>query len=328
MVGRAATIPFGVLGLVLTLAASVRAAPVHVHYTASRGCPTEAEFASEVATRVPADAQNRDDFAVQIERDGAEFTGTLTVTRANRPHTRTVRGAECSSVARSLAVFVALALSEEPEPTPPTRVAPASVAPTPAAPAAAAPRARVPRAHIARATLQPAWSVHSGMSGHYTYAGASWWGARTHVELARHFARSSWIPALRMSWGFGDFTPLVDAGKLRFRLRSARAEACLGVAWKSTHEALCAAFDLGQLDASSSGLARNRDASLVWSAPGGIARARLAVLGPFEVELALGASAPLQRAQFTLIDPLRRVYRVPPLTFEAQLGLAISAVWP
>ncbi|MDF2695304.1 MAG: hypothetical protein K0S65_3687, partial [Labilithrix sp.] len=171
------------------------------------------------------------------------------------------------------------------------------------------------------------WRFDSGVQAQYTRAGADAWGARVSAELSRELPAIPIVPSLRLSWGVADFNRSVDAGEIHFRLRTARVETCGGLGWRRMYSSLCAAFDLGQLAVASSGLPRNGRAESTWAALGLTARTRIMVVDPIGVELAFGVFRPSQRAEFTLIDPVRQVYRVPTFAFEGQLGIALSTRW-
>lgn len=325
--------------------------PVQVPYTAPPECPDASAFAAELAKRVAAphggSIDGADDprrLSVHIEKRDGGFEGQLTVAQEGSVGTRQVRSADCATVVRSLAVFVALALAERPDSAPQTSVpkeedeAPRTSPPTPATarqldrprstPRAESTRPAVAQARRAKPAAPSVWQFDSGIQAQYSRAGADAFGARVSAEWSRHFASTPIVPALRLSWGFSDFDrPLVDGGELHYRLRTARAEVCGGTVWWRTHNSLCGAFEVGQLAVASSGLPRSGRAESSWSAGGLIARTRLTILDPVGVELALGLFTPFQRPEFTLVDPVRQAHRVPPVMLDAQLGIAVSTRW-
>lgn len=322
--------------------AAADTAPVHVPYTAPAGCPDASAFDAELAKRIAARpggrAASEDDprrFSVRIERRNGAFEGQLTVAHQGAVGTRQVRGADCAAVVRSLAVFVALALAERPESapdeaapredeTPPPSSPPLRPAPGLEEPA----RPPVASTEPAKPALPNVWRFDAGVQAEYSRAGANAFGARVSAEWSRHFASSPIFPALRLSWGFSDFDRAVDfGGEIHSRLRTGRAELCGGVLWGRTRNALCGAFEVGQLAVTSSGLPLTGRAESSWSAGGLLARTRVTIVDPIGVELAVGLFAPFQRAEFTLIEPVRQAYRVPAVTFDGQLGIAVSTTW-
>ena len=257
--------------------------------------------------------------------------------------TRQVRSADCATVVRSLAVFVALALAEGPDSGAQTSVPKEDEAPQPSRPTPASPRQpdrprSTRRVEPTRPSVAPTrrakpsapgvWQLDSGVQAQYSRAGADAFGARVSAEWSRHFASIPIVPALRLSWGFSDFDrPVVGGGEIHSRLRTARAEVCAGTVWWRTHTSLCGAFEVGQLAVASSGLPRSGLAESSWSAGGLLARTRVTILAPVGVELALGLFSPFQRPEFTLIDPIRQVHRVPPVALDGQLGIGVSTRW-
>lgn len=321
-------------------------APVHVPYAAPSGCPDEAAFDAELAKRVVARpggrAEGDDDprrLSVRIEKRNGTYEGQLTVAHEGSVGTREVRGADCVAVVRSLAVFVALALAERPNSTaqevaPSEDVTSAPPPPPPVSEEASPPaieasvRRGVASTRPSKPALQNVWRFDAAIQAEYSRAGANAFGARVSAEWSRHFVSSPLFPAVRLSWGFSDFERSVDfGGEIHSRLRTGRAELCGGVLWGRTRNALCGAFELGQLAVTSSGLPLTGRAESTWSAAGVLARSRVTIVDPVAVELAIGFFAPFQRAEFTLIEPVRQAYRVPSVTFDGQLGIAVSTTW-
>ncbi len=324
--------------MVHSAVAAADTAPVQIPYTAPLGCPDAAAFDAEVGKRVAAPQTGRADgaddprrFSVHIEKRDGGFEGELTVAHEGSVGTRQVRGADCAAVVRSLAVFVALALAERSEPVPPESTPRPELPPSeppPPEPRAASTPPRLAPAHRGEPRAPSGfWRFEAAMQAQYTRAGADAFGARVSAEWSRHFASSPIVPALRLSWGFSTFGRPVDAGEIHARLRTARAEMCGGTIRWRTHSSLCAAVELGQLAVSSSGLPRTGRAESSWSAAGLVARTRILLIDPVGVELALGLFSPFERAEFTLIDPVRQVHRVPSVTFEGQLGVAVVTRW-
>lgn len=315
-------------------------APVQVPYTAPPECPDASAFAAELAKRAAAPNGGRGDGAddprrlsVHIDKRDGGFEGQLTVAQEGSVGTRQVRSADCATVVRSLAVFVALALAERPDSAPQTSVPkedepPRPTPATPRQPNRPRPTPSVAPTRRAKPAAPSVWQFDSGIQAEYSRAGGDAFGARVSAEWSRHFASTPIVPALRLSWGFSDFDrPLVDGGEIDYRLRTARAEVCGGTVWWRTHSSLCGAFEVGQLTVASSGLPRSGRAESSWSAGGLIARTRVTIVDPVGVELALGLFSPFQRPEFTLIDPVRQAHRVPPVAFDGQLGIAVSTRW-
>lgn len=314
-------------------------APVQIPYTAPPDCPDASEFAAELAKRAMAPQRGRTDDAddprrlsVHIEKRDGGFEGQLTVVHEGAVGTRKVRSDDCATVARSLAVFVALALAERPE-SPPQSAVPRDDQPPPRATPRTTPRAEptpsgVTPARRAKPAAPSVWRFDSGIQAQYSRVGADAFGVRVSAELSRHFASTPIVPALRLSWGFSDFDrPVVGGGEIHGRLRTARAEVCAGTAWGRTHNSLCGALEVGRLAVASSGLPLNGRAESSWTAGGLVVRTRVTILDPIGVELALGLFSPFRRPEFTLIDPLRQAHRAPLVALDGQLGIAVSTRW-
>ena len=95
--------------------------PIGIIYRAGEGCPTEGEFLESTRrytarwTPVPPAAARRT-FEVHLARADEGYNGRLVIHAPERPTTREIAGPDCASVARGLAVIVALAIDPKARP--------------------------------------------------------------------------------------------------------------------------------------------------------------------------------------------------------------------
>src|SRR5580658_662394 len=292
------------MGEELTVPASVPAcsACVHVVYAAPAACPSEAAFADMVAddgghATLAAEDDAPTAFHVHIEGSGP-FTGRLVVRRDDGTEaTRTIPGATCDDVARSLAVLVALATPDGPTP---------ALAPAPAptlAPAPKPPRPDTPSSdHLPASPPPRTW--HLAVSGGATFdktVGSS--------ELPGFAAYLEWVegtprflgPAVRV----GVEVPMTESlyGDVGFgntyRRLLGRIDACgllgeLSRPWSDDAYTLylCGRLDVGRLQAVG-GIEVDRP----WVAPAAFARIRWRSPRVF-FDLEGGVSFPLVREDF------------------------------
>lgn len=320
-------------------------APVDVDltYEAPAECPPRSDLLGELQRRVDPSWRtglDRRSFVVRIERlPQGTFAGRLGVARASgTTQTREFRADTCRAVSTALVVFIAIALDPanaepeaEPPPTPPPPPPPAPPPPatTPQAPSKPPRREPPPRARAR--PLPSAWVWSSAVSGAYLRAPGGALGARIDAQLARSISGSRIAPALRLSWGFADLEELPrDGGRASFRFQTLRASACAVVSLAPTPltVAPCAGIDAGALDATSDDLPQVGHASAAWYAAAGAVRLSWAVLPWLSLEGEVGFLAPFTRPAFALVEPIRIVYRPPPILLTTGAGIAIQARFP
>jgi hypothetical protein len=108
-------------------------APRGLAYRAPTGCPTEADFLTQVAARGGRfRAEDERTFDVSVELRGGNFSGSL---RVGESEPREVSGASCAEVADALAVVTALALQPSAAVPAEPAASPAPVVSPPAPPA-------------------------------------------------------------------------------------------------------------------------------------------------------------------------------------------------
>lgn len=332
-------------------------------YDAPASCPSREELLAAVEARRPPHASRAADVRTFVVRLRASprggFDATLEVAHEGEaPTTREVRAASCSAAMTSIAVFITLALA----PTDalasagagaasidggaangPLSSPPDDAAPPPAAGESGLSRPRGgPSEHVRSRAVSspmstspsetpsaPASIVWTGGASVVTAGlGAQAIGARVSGELSRLPASTSPGIALRLSWGWADFSVSPPpAGEARFRLRTTRAEPCLVLPWDRLSISACGAAELGTLSATAAGLPVNGRASMGWVAAGASARVRIHVVHGLALEAGTAALAPFTRRPFALAEPVRTVFRPAPVLVEASLGIQMSATF-
>ena len=333
-------------------------------YEAPASCPSREALLAAVEARRPPRASRAADtrtFVVRLRpspRGG--FDARLDVARdGEAPTTREVHAASCSAAMTSMAVFITLALAPTDELTgaerrmepsdggttktpdePPESTGPASNArggglagsassgararpsdQAPSLPSASAPRLASPAAPASLVWTGGASLVTAGLGARAT-------GARGSGELARVPASTRLGIALRLSWGWADFSLFPPrAGEARFRLNSTRAEPCLVMPWDRLSISACGAAELGALSATAVGLPVSGRATMAWIAAGASARIRVHIVHGLSLEAGMAGLVPFARRTFALTEPVRGIFRPTPVLLEGSLGVQMSATF-
>lgn len=338
--GLTGSVAFGALFAFAPEVASAEAPaqPVSIVYDAPPACPTREALVSAVEARRPAQPErfDRRTFRVRIRSSSrGGYDGTLDVsTDGESAYTREVHTSSCVEAMTSMAVFITLALASPDEP----REAPASEPPVTRAPppvdtreAPSTPPAQpsaAPKPAPARATepAKRAWT--SGVAFVAAGLGKNAFGARVAGELAYLPARARPGGALRLSWGWADFSAAPErAGEARFRLQTTRAEPCLELPWRTLSWSACGAVEVGSLRATSADLPRTGRATMTWVAAGASTRLRWYILRRVSLEAGFAALAPFERRTFALAEPVRTIFRPAPVLFEGAFGLTVTATF-
>lgn len=294
-------------------------APGSLRYSASSGCPDEAAFRAQLASRLNAPVETKSGLSLFVEVAVAEPShGTLVVVDATGTSVRReVDGATCDEVVDAIALMAAVLLegrsepgvqsAEPPMPTPPR---------TP-------PRGVVARDVDSRPTASPAsvplgWAVgaHAVLLGGVAPSLAA--GVRAMAELGID-RPGVFRPALRLSFAWTARTSAPTAvSNTHLSFLSGRAEAC-PLRLEGAHAALvpCATFDLGRIAVDPGTGSRAR----LWLAPGIVARATWSVTRFLDLEVEGGLAFPLLRYHF-FFEPEPQVYRVPAVGGTGGLGAA------
>jgi hypothetical protein len=290
------------------VAAAQNAAPIHLVYDVTAGCPSQAAFLDMVRrdggqVDVVADDTAAPSFAVHVEgRD--TVVGRLVVTGDDGAEaTREIAVAHCEDVIRSLAVLVALAA----QPHPPSGDAPAAPEPAAAVPSLGAAIssddvALEPTAgdtDTSTPAREPRWRLDVASQGTLdTGVGTTVDpGFAAYVEVV-HDAPGLFAPTLRA----GVELPLDQSdgfNAVTYHRVVGRLDACpwrLVASQPWSEDALtltaCARLDAGQLHAQG-GIAVDRP----WITPAALLRARW-TSPRFFVELEAGAAFPIVRERF------------------------------
>ncbi len=303
--------------------------PLDLVYEAPPECPSRTELEAQLRARVPPSWLSRPDvrrFAVEIEREpDGRYSGRLDVRAASHePDVREIRASTCKAVSTAIAVFLALALDPAAEDE--TLVPELPLPVSPRAPAQAHER----RASSSASAVVPpttTWTWSAGFHARHLRAIEAGWGARVHAEIGLRRPGASITPALRLSWGWSDFSvAAARAGEASFRLRTARLEACARIGRASSRFALapCLALDVGSLSGAAPELHDARTDTTGWSAGGAVLRGSWSLADWLAIEVDATLLAPFERTRFVLQEPLRTVYRAPPVLLEGGLGACVS----
>ncbi|AKU97817.1 hypothetical protein AKJ09_04481 [Labilithrix luteola] len=313
--------------------ADAPAAELHLGYEAPAGCPTRSDFLAALSPRIQAswvEGADTRSFDVRIRREGNAFVGRLVIGEPDQPpNTREIRGATCKAVTMSLVVFVAIALdpataprAEEPEVKPQE---PAEPPPSPLPPPAPRTRPRKTRASPPRPP-PVIWTWSSGVDAVYLRAPEPSWGARVHIELMRSHELDRIAPALRLSWGWADFSTRPEqAGKVSFRLKTARIEAGARAMFGPVRLGAFLGFDGGTMTGVAADLPRFEEIREPWRAWTGSVRAGVSVAPWLALELSGTLVMPFERPRFELQEPVRSAYKAPAVLFEGTAGIVAVA---
>ncbi len=325
---------------------------VELDYLQGAGCPTKAQFVSEVTARIRRPVTwvvmgGGLHISLALSQAEKQATGRLEVAREGADATRREFTAEsCAEVSSALALVVALALDPnartealppsalEPLPAPEVDPAPEepAVAPPPAAPAPApvplAPRAPAPApapAPPAAPLRYVAWfGPVGGVSSGYAPEPLVTFG----LSLGARLASKTWFaPSLQLTplWGkTGSTGPAADLGSFAWSM--ARLEAC-PVDLRLTPKlgfSPCVAGELGRLAAraTASDVAPT-SADRWWAAPGVTAALHLD-LGSWFVRVSGEAIFPAVRDEFVVRTPDRTVHQASSAAWGGRLGFGFQ----
>lgn len=306
------------------------AEPIAIAYTAEETCPREGAFIASTRRYTSrwtpvASGDGLRSFRVRLERHGAGHTGTLVITMPDGARSiREIAGPDCVSVARGLAVVVALAIDPqahvgapdpdtEPEVPPPERASepselPAATGPAPPPPP---PRPSVARPKRSAATARSRPHLTFGVEGRVELTSAVLTGAvpvagaALEVRANLGEAMPSWFsPSLaggirqslpvRIDVGPGVSEFLWTAGTLRFCPVRFAAPALRFEA------APCAELDVGLLRAEARGLADARTTSNRWFDRGASVRTAFRLSPSWGIGAAVLVTAPVTRDRFAV----------------------------
>jgi hypothetical protein len=310
-----------------------RAESVRFSYQAPASCPNEADFAGTVASDggrlAPAEGAEARSFQVDLV-PGGDRTGTVTgrlVVRDRDGHasTRTIHGARCEEVARSLAVLVSLALEADPAEAAPAESGSPSASPssassttppqTSAVPAPALDRATWPERDASPAPTDDAVPLPAGWRIGASAQGAVWGlgsgvgvGAAAYVDVV-HDVPDLAAFALRIGAEADTTNPnAMGVSRRIIRLDACPWRALASQPWTSSTAEMwaCGRFDAGVLSTGD---------DLPWVAAGASLRARF-VERHFFFELEGGVMFPLVKR-----SSLDGVFPIPAVSAGGGIGV-------
>ncbi len=319
------------------------ASQLHLRYEAPAGCPSRQELLTALDSRIQtswvagSDTRSFDARVMRAPEGG--FVGKLEIRQPDRaPSAREIHGDSCKAVTTSIAVFIAIAVDpESEEPPPKLERKPAGErredgehrseeAPRPTIDHVASPRPRRPPPAPPEQESRTALTWRTGYTVVHHRSPRPGWGHRLAAELAWGDDRERIVPALRLSWGWSDFStypPL--AGEARFRRQSVRLEGCGRYAVPPFAAAVCGGIDAGALTATAPDLPRFFQVTTRWAAATGTVRVAWSIAPWLEVELSAGLLVPFERRRFTVQEPERLVYRAPFALVEGSAGVGVVA---
>jgi hypothetical protein len=243
--------------------------------------------------------------------DGAEASFVLRDKAQSTSSTRSLRAASCDEVLEGVAFTLSLAL-EHRRLTVTEEVLPAG--PVPPQPV------KSPKKAPVRSPFS--WGVGVSMGVVSGVAKEAAWAPQVQLEAALHEGRVV-SPAAFLGARFvlPSFTTLPDA-QLSFALQMATLGACpLRFAAGRFAARPCVELEAGRMQGRSAGFVGARLASTPWFAVGMGLRGRVAMVGPFGLDVAVSATAPLDRAAFKLGEVV--VHEVNLAVFSGSVGLGV-----
>jgi hypothetical protein len=296
-------------------------------YQPPKACPSRVELISQLALRgVQVDEEAADDagespirLAVDLDfprrRQRTTWSGTLVIRKAGQaPLSRTVRGANCSSVASSLALVAGIALAQVAGPPLQTEDE------TEAEPAIESEPAVLAEA---RAQLPPPAQQHLGLAGRaLSGIGGGAPGAALVFESAWQRGRGS-------LGGVATASVLVPSrieraqGSADFRAFLLRFDACWSRRLGSSALVLapCAGLEGGAIHARGD-ITLGATAVRPWIAPGLSLRGAWHLPDDFRFVIVGSAFAPLVRDRFVFDQPRVTLFRTPPWCASVEMGLS------
>ena len=345
-------------GLVVALASepasaqpAAAATSVALGYSAVPGCPSRAEFESELQRRVSdltltGAAETPLAIEVELSGTGDAFAGVLWVRLPDGTRSRRdAAGAACAEVSETLAVIAALAIEGFRTPAEPATTQP-SAAPSPEGPPPPAEKPEPPpssRAAAAASALaspapsrRPSFGAYASGVAESAVAPELAWGATAGVELEGPKS-GAWWPSARLGFVMTvprSATETTGQASADFQLFTARIAVCpwaLGGP-KAFAAHFCAEFDGGALRAES-GTADNAGPQVMpWLAGGPGVRADLPLTSWLDLEAGFAVRLLVRQDTFVFdftsasggpsARPPSLAHEVPPVSFGLNAGLS------
>jgi len=269
-------------------------------YTASAGCPNEADFVSRVTARtqharLAKPGEDRRTFVVSLQAEGRRTKGSLTLEGpGGRTETREIVAETCEQAARAMSLIMALALDpaspepgrETPPPPPPSdERRRRSRAPSPEGPPSSSTRAR------------PAIAT-TGLSAELRGGVAPAPVLLVPGLFAAYGLEPRWMSAV-VTMGLTRRVVGVELGEARFTYLAGRAELCAWLVQSPLRAGPCAAFSAGVVVARGAKaghpgvLAETERHVEPWLEPAAVARLSWNPIATVEIDAAGGVGAPL-----------------------------------
>ncbi len=299
-----------------------RVEPIEVIYRATKGCPDEAYFLSQVSARTTrmrvtekAEAGRR--FVVEVRLSGRHARGQLRVLSSDGAESlREVFGDTCAAVVDALALVGALAIDPHASLTPLPRPAPVTVV-LPTVVAVALPKPLKPPSSR--------WRVGAGIDvgvveGVLPSAALE---VAPYVEVSRNGPR--WSPALKLGFVYDVGNRIhTDGGNAKLDWYLGRLDVCPGRIGlgRGFHLDLCARLDLGVVWARGKEVQNPREVLRTWVAPGVVVGVEREFFDRLFLHLGVAVSFPLLRDRFVL-DPDFEVETVPAVGVRGAAGIGV-----
>jgi hypothetical protein len=298
-------------------------------YSAPRGCPDETRFRAQLAqhSEVAIGDEGPITLVVEVQRENDKtYRGRVSlIAREKKQGVREVVGMRCDDVVRGLTLFSAMALDaymerRAKEPATPEPPAPSAPPPPPTPPT---PPRRTSRVELERAPPPKPWLfLGAGLGQQNAVRSRPVYYVDAFVEAE---LEHTYRPSVRLGAQLGSVVPQTYLngtllfGLGRFRLDACPARAMLG---RSVLVGLCAAGDAGWQFAALQKPGVGQSLVRSWLSVGGVGRIRAHFTRGIDIELSVGAFAPLRTFDFLTQSGV--AYSTPPLAPEVQL----NAVFP
>ena len=292
-----------------------------LEYEAPDDCPTQSDFEHHIAQRTQrlrfvTDPAVSTRYKVVLTRNARGlFTGRLVSGGPGAAKVEPIQGQSCADVAAALSLNLALLV----DPDAVLDVPPQVPAPPPPARKEEAPPVRLgPTPEPLRWLVLAQWVVRGAMGQDASVGGGfagEHWGNRY----------GAFAPVVRLEVTYSFSSRQIGGADVSFRLLQVSPSLCPLRVGQSTVRwlPLCGAFEMGAIQVSSVGLARNALTRRVWTAAK--ATTAIALMGTHgAVEVAGGIVAPLRRYEFVFEDPTTLVYATPQIGAYASVSVGVA----
>lgn len=280
--------------------------------TGAEDCPDGAALTARVAAIRGAEAAPVEgSYQVDFARDPGRYAAVIRSAGSDRAaRVLDAPGERCDALAEASAVTLALLLDAAPPPAPAPVESPPPAPPAPAVPGPP-PAPREP----------PPWAIQADLGAGLLLGVTRTAGRALLGQLS--LSHPHFRVGLGALWSPPDREPF-GPGSLRSKLWSGALHGCyVALARRAVALELCSGLQLGAIEVSARGYARNQRRTRLWSSvPLELATAY--VPGPVGVRLAASALLPLQRHDFG-IDGLGTSYRTWPVAALVSLQVVVRS---